>query len=113
MNGLTQSQSKYDRRLPAFYDAIEEDEEKRDVTTLSTAEVAKITEQFIKELAKCEVLHNFMEDAGGAAGDLDEMSQLLAKAWVVDSEKVYALVGERFWEVMEREALSRWERNKD
>ena len=110
MDGL--AQRLYDFRIPAW-DSVKE--ESRNVSDLSTGEVAKITEQFIKDLAMCEsdVLHNFMDDAGGAAGDLDEMSQLLAKAWVVDSEKVYALVGERFWEVMEREALSRWERNKD
>lgn len=86
-----------------------------DVTTLSTYEVEKITQQFIKDLAKCErdVLHNFMEDAGGAAGDLDECAWLLAKAWIADPVAVEKLVGDRYFQSMKQHALSRWERDKD
>lgn len=111
MNGLSQAQAHYDRRLPPEIDL--EDEPVRRVADLNGHEVQRITERFICDLAHCEVLHNFMDDAGGLAGDLDFAAQLLAQAWLRDAETVARVVGDSFWQNMKQAALSRWEKGHD
>ena len=111
MNGLAAAERLYDRRLPPEIDL--DDEPVRRVADLNGHEVQRITEQFICDLASCEVLHNFMEDAGGLAGDLDRVAQLLAQAWLRDAEAVARVVGDSFWQCMKQAALKRWEINSD
>jgi len=70
-------------------------------------EVELITKRFITAFANCETaqLHNFMEDAGLAGGDLDDISQALARLWVIDQESVWAVVGDTFYKTMKAAAL--------
>lgn len=73
--------------------------------TANQAEV--ITNRFIAAFAQCETaqIHNFMSDAGLAGGDLDDISQALARIWVIDAEAVWNVVGDTFYKTMKAAAL--------
>ncbi len=73
--------------------------------TANQAEV--ITNRFIAALAQCETaqIHNFMEDAGVLGGDLDDITQALARIWVIDQEAVWNVVGDTFYKTMKAAAL--------
>ncbi len=77
------------------------------VSALTTNDVSKLTEAFIKEFAETENWNTFMEDAGGAVGDLDVVSHRVAKLWVADKEMPASLM-EQFWESMKQAAMVRY-----
>ena len=73
----------------------------------TSEEADRITNEFIREFAKCEAgqIHNFMEDQGLAAGDLDQIAHTLAQMWLKNEEAVGNVVSSVFWVTMKRAAL--------
>ena len=75
--------------------------------SFTSEEADRITNEFIREFAKCEAgqIHNFMEDQGLAGGDLDLISHTLARMWFIDEEAIGNVVGTVFWMTMKSAAL--------
>jgi hypothetical protein len=75
--------------------------------SFTSEEANRITNEFIREFAKCEAsqIHNFMEDQGLAAGDLDQIAHTLAQMWFKNEEAVENVVGTVFLVIMKKTAL--------
>ena len=77
-----------------------------DMSNISVFAAQGLMDDFTKRLSDCsqELLHNFMEDAGGLSGDLDCIAKEVATA-IYLGEKLPLNVEFAFWRVIKFLAL--------